>query len=618
MHQWYDSTEFLSIRLPCQGDPWETADSSSRVNDYYAIGPPWTMMQGILSFNPFFQDLADGELLRAAYLSLKGPSPFKLEVTDFDPAAGSVDLRLEVVDDPGDTSSMVIRTVIYEDNLEDWHGNTRHWITRDFLDDEPVTVAAVGDVQQFHRTFVVDPVWKPDDLVAVGMVQDDADKEIHQASSSYPRPSYSLDYTLGRTHRIVPASTPVIMDDVTLFNVGTDPDAFHVRLVEEHASAGFSVLLSDGSVTHPSELDVSLAASESYSFHLEVQPSRMGSARYVLELYQDARPDAVHVVPFVIMTPHPILLVDDDGIMDWQDYYVTALDGTPYPYAVWPRTEAALPADALQNFCIVIWHLGESLPSLDQADRALLGAWLEDDGKLFVSGQDLGYDLVQRIGGEAQAWYEANLHATYVADSSMLTSIEGVTADPIGDGLLFNISNQQPGDDGANNQTNPSEIAAGDAFSSVVLNYAGSGAAAVKADTGTGKTVYLAFGFEGVDNAANRQQLMDRILSWLGIDLCPCPQGMPARLMSLKQTKSGGDLVFEWELDGGAESGYNIYQTDDRTLLPALRTDTGCFDCVPILALEPGPRAVYAGGVGSGAGYYQILGVCDLTHEGPN
>jgi hypothetical protein len=69
--------------------------------------------------------------------------------------------------------------------------------------------------------------------------------------------------------------------------------------------------------------------------------------------------------------------------------------------------------------------------------------------------------------------------------------------------------------DGANNQDWPSEIAPYDGDASAVFNYAGDGCGAIKADTGTYKVVYFSFGFEAIDNAADRNTVMDRLMMWL-------------------------------------------------------------------------------------------------------
>ncbi|GAH79995.1 unnamed protein product, partial [marine sediment metagenome] len=181
-------------------------------------------------------------------------------------------------------------------------------------------------------------------------------------------------------------------------------------------------------------------------------------------------------------------------------------------------------------------------------------------GKLFISGQDIGFSI------GSSDFYEHYLHAEYVQDDIGLYALFGVTDDPITDGLYVSIS----GGDGANNQFSPSEI---DPIAPAVSIFtydpnaitplvepsipeqeeqppegfaelperqreespeeippkdylqerdegsktiASSGCGALRVDTANYKLVYFAFGFEAISSAADRVMVMQRVLDWLG------------------------------------------------------------------------------------------------------
>jgi hypothetical protein len=170
-----------------------------------------------------------------------------------------------------------------------------------------------------------------------------------------------------------------------------------------------------------------------------------------------------------------ILLVDDDQGASYETYYKNALDASGYQYSY-----CSSPPDAsvLSDYAVVI-----------------------------ISGQDIGYD----IGGTS--FYTDYLHANYIQDYIGIYTLNGVTGCPIGDGLSIGIS----GGDGANNQNYQSEISPRDGSASAVFNYAGDGCGAIKADTGTYQVVYFAYGFEAINNAADRNTVMDRVMSWLDV-----------------------------------------------------------------------------------------------------
>jgi hypothetical protein len=101
----------------------------------------------------------------------------------------------------------------------------------------------------------------------------------------------------------------------------------------------------------------------------------------------------------------------------------------------------------------------------------------------------------------------------YIRDGTGIHTLEGVTNDTIGDGLAINIS----GGDGADNQGWPSEIAPYDEDGTCVFNYTDDGCGAIRADTGTYKMVYFAFGFEAINSAEDRNVVMERVMRWLSL-----------------------------------------------------------------------------------------------------
>jgi len=219
-----------------------------------------------------------------------------------------------------------------------------------------------------------------------------------------------------------------------------------------------------------------------------------------------------------------ILIVDDDLGANYETYYKDALtaSGYDYDYCDYPPLSGYFPfpplypppdASIFLHYPLVIWFTGDDwIYTLSGTDEGNLQTYLDSGGKLFISGQDIGADI-----GHWSSFYTDYLHADFVKDDSGIHTLNGVTGDPIGDGLTIGIS----GGDGANNQDWPSKIAPHDGNASVVFNYAGDDCGAIKADTGAYKVVYFAFGFEGINNAADRNTVMERVVSWLIANIPP-------------------------------------------------------------------------------------------------
>ena len=216
-----------------------------------------------------------------------------------------------------------------------------------------------------------------------------------------------------------------------------------------------------------------------------------------------------------------VLLVDDDydsdgNPYDDQAYYTRTLEALGVDYDVWavPDDDDGPPLDVLSLYRGVVWLTGRDWDStLTPADQDALAAYLDGGGRLFLSGQDIGWDIAR--DGEPP-FYRDYLHADYLRDDSGYRELLGAD-------FLSGLSVTIQGGDGADNQDFPSDVdVVGDGVG--VFQYSGDGdwAATAYADD-TYRVVYFAFGFEGVDSAADRQDVMRRVLDYLA----PCPLPLP-------------------------------------------------------------------------------------------
>jgi subtilisin family serine protease/bacillopeptidase F (M6 metalloprotease family) len=221
-----------------------------------------------------------------------------------------------------------------------------------------------------------------------------------------------------------------------------------------------------------------------------------------------------------------VLIVDDDKGAGYEAYFQSAVlaAGRSYLKVSTPPTAADM---AL--FETVVWFTGNDYTTtLTTDDQANIAAYLDGGGRLFLTGQDIGYDI------RTSDFYADYLHATYVQDDVGLGGVLGDPASPVGYGFAFEIQ----GGSGANNQGYPSEIdvlyPALPAFlydetvpAGAVTGHdmgkgqiesdgiSSSGTAGLSVDNGTYKLVYLAFGFEAIADETSRNNVMGRILDWL-------------------------------------------------------------------------------------------------------
>jgi len=257
---------------------------------------------------------------------------------------------------------------------------------------------------------------------------------------------------------------------------------------------------------------------QSKSFGL---PTVEGAGYSSLTVTSMRNPSLVETINFTFISDGTeILVVDDDGGESYEDYYESAIPAERFQ-GTWTRSDQAPTADDLSSFGFVVWETGEAAPTLTEEDRDALSSYLGAGGRLFISGQDIGFALADPASNEYSAgtldFYSNYLHANYVADDAGLSALTGVNGDPISDGIDIEIA----GGDGADNQTSPSIISPRRGATNIFY-YGVDDAGAVKAETDGHKVVYMAFGFEAIDNQNDRSEIMSRAIDWLqlpvGID----------------------------------------------------------------------------------------------------
>jgi len=202
-----------------------------------------------------------------------------------------------------------------------------------------------------------------------------------------------------------------------------------------------------------------------------------------------------------------ILLVDDDDGDSYESYYETALLASSYLYDLWDRDSQGSPTPGdMSPYSAVVWFTGDDYGvTLSSEDETNLADYLDGGGRLFITGQDIGYDI------HGDSFYSDYLHAEYDVDDTNIFTLEGTTGDPIGNGLTIDISSG----DGANNQDWPDGIYALDPASTVFTYEGSSYSGGIKTDTGVYKNVYFSFGFEAISSQNDRTTVMDRVLTWL-------------------------------------------------------------------------------------------------------
>lgn len=207
--------------------------------------------------------------------------------------------------------------------------------------------------------------------------------------------------------------------------------------------------------------------------------------------------------------------------------------------ALWPRRVAfssssneAVESGAvrLTNFSNADWILGEEgteTESFSSREQTLVQEFLENGGNLFVSGSEIGYDLVEKGTADDQSFYWNFLKAEYISDRAGRVHQASGTADGIFHDLLHIEF-----DDGTHGGY---DVDYPDGFkpfggSTLAMVYDGvryeiKGGAGIQYagtfgnGTQTGHLVYLGFPFEMIVDSTQRVAVMSRVLDFFNVNL---------------------------------------------------------------------------------------------------
>ncbi len=270
---------------------------------------------------------------------------------------------------------------------------------------------------------------------------------------------------------------------------------------------------------------------------------------------------------YIAINPSVLLVDDDDGKNNIEGYYTQVLDSLGVAYDIHDHELNGTPDfQQLYAYPTVIWACEWTFPSLTEEDQTVLSLFLGAGGKLFISGQDIGWDLSDLegtgyvgSGGASKDFYENYLRARYLLDTSQFSSLTGVPGDPLSDKLSINV--YQPGRAAANQY--PSEVEPVNGGISI-FNYSNGNSGAVRY-AGLYRSVYFAFGgFEAIVEEPARNEIMPRILEWLNeltimhTPLTDTEDSTKSRVVSAKVTANSDELTgiyLLWRVKG--EAGYN-------------------------------------------------------------
>ncbi len=286
----------------------------------------------------------------------------------------------------------------------------------------------------------------------------------------------------------------------------------------------------------------------------------------------------------IAVSPHVLFVADfqegDNKYFDYSSIYFEAFRNSRISYDFVHHLDVEITSELLNKYSIVVWACEWHFPSLDSLDRVVLSDYLDNGGALFLSGQDIGWDLAENEDNLNLDFLNNYLKVNFLADDVGVSQIFGVEDEPITEDMEIDFF--QPRRDG--DQQFP------DAFEPIdgavsILNYSDGRSGAIKY-AGNYNLVYFGFGgFEAVSDQVIRNTLMKNVIDWLsgieyGLDELKDTEEISAdytvnlAATSFNSTISNAQLY--WDIDGELPFN-NIEMSDDgegffRADIPAQNT----------------------------------------------
>jgi len=225
-------------------------------------------------------------------------------------------------------------------------------------------------------------------------------------------------------------------------------------------------------------------------------------------------PEVNDTLSFNLAVAPKVLFVADfedasGGELDFSSLYSSDLKSQNVAFDYVHTINTDITYNLLSKYDAVIWGCEWTFPSLTEENRTVLKQYLDNGGSLFLSGQDIGWELNESDDNVDVDFFNNYLKAQYVADDGGFSKIFGVDDDPISDGLSFEFFQINR----ASDQQYPDVITPIDGATPIFNSENGS-TGAIKY-SGDYNLVYFSFGgYESILNEEVRQTVLKRIFNW--------------------------------------------------------------------------------------------------------
>ncbi len=505
------------------------ADADQRCDYYDMNGIPDIVWDGVVHQVGSPDDDVDGTNFQTIINErLAEESPISVTVTSYRFFGGEpyLTIEIEVFEEITSLVGTNLRVGVCENGL--YHSPPSanyHNVLRDMIQDIPLTVQHVGEIQEVTVPLELSADWDRSELWAFAFVQRDSDHLIYNSGSTFVTPYSLYVETDGGQSSIIDSSHTFGMTQIThtgsaahqtldlSLDTSTLPEGWDAYFTINGTDMTFATVTL-GQLEGPTNLTVTIIPGDEGSY---------GNAILNLHSHSGEMPDVDIPYSGVLLGADLLIVASDSYARYAEDYFGSAVEAAGRSYAVWDHSHTPITEVSMSNFDAIIWYSGDTGPGLSEADRTEIESYLDRGGNMLFSGQNLARRTVE---AGASSWLINVLRTFFMSSGEGASLVAGVEGDPVSDGFSLDLQ----GGDGAGNYSEPDVVTSFGSIeqSAPLFSYPSTNRNAGTRVSYEGyKHIFLGFGFESINSVTDRNALMDRCLDWLIGEPSPVEDVLP-------------------------------------------------------------------------------------------
>lgn len=384
------------------------------------------------------------------------------------------------------------------------------------------TPAAVGSSVSFDYVYAYDGALVPENMYTLAWVQNTATKEVLNSGATGD-PSVEIVNTTASSF-IQGTIGGAAAFSGNVINLGVASANIEMELVSNQPADWTSNYTYNGATyTTTASGSINGITTLPLGINVTVGPTP-AIGEYTLTVSFPDNPEIMpQVLNYYIISGVTDLVVNNEvsfgdgtpyGTYDWESLYTDALaaaDVTTYAATSHFTMKKGFTDDVLSGVENIYFNVGWTFPGIsgDEEKVEMLMEFLDNGGNLFISGQDLGWEVNEYAAfyPSSVEFYEDYLHASFVNDAaSGASSFTAIAADEWYGAILESDISKPYG----TTYYYPEQIEVNGVDGFEIFSYnAGTKIGGVRAETSDYKTVYLGIGIEMIEDDAVRNAVME-------------------------------------------------------------------------------------------------------------